>query len=283
MTANECEVMAMQTPKSILLHLDNSAAAPARVALARELAEEWNAEVTGVFAVTPYMLRLPMPIEGAAAALNVIEQTDREARESARKMFAAASAGSPLLEWSDADLDPIADFKRRALYCDLMVLGQHNGDDPLASEVPPNFLSDLLIGSGKPGLIVPYAGSYSTPARNVLVAWKATRESARALAASLPWLHHARRVHVATLGGEKDALARDLLPYLVAQGITATVHAEVENEVPFGERILSLAADLGADMLVMGCYGHSRAREWVLGGATRSILSTMTVPVLMAH
>jgi nucleotide-binding universal stress UspA family protein len=117
----------------------------------------------------------------------------------------------------------------------------------------------------------------------VMVAWKATRESARALSAAMPLLQSAQSVRVA-LDGDTTPLHRDLLlAHLHRHGIQATTHELSSSPSSAGEAILSMAADGGADLIVMGCYGHSRAREFVLGGASRTVLESMTVPVLMAH
>ena len=96
-------------------------------------------------------------------------------------------------------------------------------------------------------------------------------------------LQKAERVHVATWGREREGRHDDLLAHLRRHGVEATPHHYGDEPGDIGAYILSAAADLNADMLVMGGYGHSRAREWVLGGATRTILESMTVPVLMSH
>ena len=123
--------------------------------------------------------------------------------------------------------------------------------------------------------------------RVALVAWKPAREAARAVAAALPLLRAAHKVHVAIWPeagqdpGEDGG--RQIAGYLGSHG----VHGEISRSGPatreVGEYLLSMASDVGADLLVMGCYGHGRLREWALGGATRSVLRSMTVPVLMAH
>ena len=141
----------------------------------------------------------------------------------------------------------------------------------------------MLVESGRPALILPYAGAIGPIGNTVLVAWKETREAARAVTCALPWLRRAGAVHVMAYGDGADDSMRALERYLAAQGVAATTHVRGEEEQDMGNALLSRAADVGADLLVMGSYGHSRAREWVLGGATRTILQTMTLPVLMSH
>lgn len=273
----------MQAPKSILMHLDSSARTAERVKFARHLAEAFDAQVTALYATVPYLLRYPMSIEGGAQAFAMLDEADQQERETAQAIFKTASADSPLLKWLGSGRDAVRDFARRAYYCDLMILGQRNPDDSAGSALPPSFLSDLLLDTGKPALVLPYVGSFATLGSTVLIAWKESREAASAVSAALPWLHRAGHVHVVGYGDAQDESLKSMQSYLVEQGITATAHRGGPEGPEIGDRLLSLATDLSADLLVMGCYGRSRAREWVLGGATRSILDSMTLPVLMAH
>jgi nucleotide-binding universal stress UspA family protein len=133
-------------------------------------------------------------------------------------------------------------------------------------------------------LVVPFAGELAASPDTMLVAWKPTRECARALAAAIPFLQSARQVHlVEAQADESQATSMRVRDYLYLHGIPRVhEHARLSQDRA-GEALLSLAADCDADLLVMGCYGHSRARELLLGGATRTVLDSMTLPVLMAH
>lgn len=273
----------MQTPKTILLHLDSSARATERARVARQLAEVFDAEVTGLPCTMSALMRYPYALEGAAEAVAIMQSLDKDCRDKAHASFAAAAAGSPRMHWAEPMSDAPWGFARRALYADLLVLGQRDGDDPEAGELPVDFVPSLLVECGKPALVLPYAGAIGPVGRTVLIAWKETRESARAVAAALPWLTRAQSVHAVSYGEAADASLRSLQGYLKAQGVSVTLHSGGPEKGNAGENLLSTAADLSADLLVMGCYGHSRAREWVLGGATRSILQSMTLPVLMSH
>lgn len=277
----------MHAPKSILLHLDNSPRCVERIKLAKSLAEQFDAEVTAIYATMPYLMRYPIAMEGGTAARAMVDQAAEQARETARQMFDSASEGSPLMTWvapaTATTPDPTRDFIRRAFYCDLMILGQYESRNPTADTMPPGFLPDLMIQTGKPALVVPFVGRFETFGRNVLVAWKESREASTAVTAALPWLRSAAQVHVVAYSAVPSVPSQALQAYLAEQGVRATLHHGGPGGRDIGEKILSLAADLNVDLLVMGSYGHSRAREWVLGGATRSIFESMTVPVLMAH
>lgn len=274
----------MQTPRSILLHLDGSARAAERIVLARTLAEDFDAQVTCAPCTLPALLRYPYALDGAAEAVAIMQETDRIARERMYAAFETHAAGSPRMRWTEPEPDGPWHFARRALYADLLVLGQRNPEDPMAGELPGDFISGLLVESGRPALILPYIGPVAPVGGTVLLAWKETREAARAVSAALPWLRRARRVHAAAYGEEAGDALKTLQAYLAAQGVAeVSLHAGGREEGDAGGKLLSLAADESADLLVMGCYGHSRAREWILGGATRTILESMTLPVLMSH
>ncbi|MET3494463.1 universal stress protein [Variovorax boronicumulans] len=274
----------MQSPKSILLHLDGSARTAERIQLARQLAETFDAEVTGLPCTLSALMRYPFSIEAAAEVVAIMQEIDKAAHEKMQTTFTAHSAGSQRMHWAEPESDGPWGFARRALYADLMVLGQRDRNDPMDGELPGDFLPSTLVQSGRPALVLPYAGPVGPIGRNVLVAWKETRESARAVTAALPWLRKAARVHAVAYGESAEASLERLQGYLRLQGIQdTTLHPGGSKDEDVGNKLLSLAADLGSDLLVMGCYGHSRAREWVLGGATLSILQWMTLPVLMSH
>ena len=274
----------MQTPKSILLHLDGSARAVERIKLARQLAESFDAEVTALPCTLTALMRYPFAIGAAAEAVEIMREIDKSARDRMHATFMEHSLGSQRLHWAKPESDGPWGFARRALYSDLMILGQRDPSDPRDVELPGDFLPSTLMESGRPALVLPYAGPVGPIGRNVLVAWKETRESAHALTAALPWLQTAAQVHAAAYGENAQASLQRLQDYLRMQGAqNIMLHPDGEKEHDVGNKLLSLAADLGSDMLVMGCYGHNRAREFVLGGATLSILQEMTLPVLMSH
>ena len=274
----------MQTPKSILLHLDGSARTVERIKLARQLAETFDAEVTGQPCNLSALMRYPYAIEAAAEAVAIMQEIDKDARDRMHATFIEHSAGSQRLHWAEPESDGPWGFARRALYADLMILGQRDRNDPMDGELPGDFLPSVLVQSGRPALVLPYAGPVGSIGRNVLVAWKETPESARAVTAALPWLRKAARVHVVAYGEDAEASLQRLQDYLRTQGVqNITLHPGGDNDDDVGNKLLSFAADLSSDMLVMGCYGHSRAREWVMGGATLSMLQWMTLPVLMSH
>lgn len=272
---------------SILVHLDASPRAALRLALAQSLAAAHGGEVTAIYAVLPAALASPWAsAEGMGAALPLLEDVDRVQRDRARAIFEqAASRGR--LAWREVlyATEPRG-LLDAALYADLLLLGQPDPGDTLVGTLPADLVPGLVVDSGKPALVIPRVGSPLPPGHRVLVAWKPARESARAVVAALPWMRRADAVHLACqlpVPEQTQAALSSLEAWLRRQGVVAPVRHHVLGAEHVGEMLLSLAADTGADLTVMGCYGHSRAREFVLGGVTRTWLEAMTVPVLMAH
>ena len=276
------------TLTQLLVHLDPSPRAVQRLEVARKLGQRHNAAVAALYAVTPSFMDMPFePAIGAGAGAGMRE-IDDEQRDRVQAMFERARASSDApMSWAEVLEDPCIDaFAQQALYADLLVLGQHDAFDKGATHVPADFVETVMEISGKPTLIVPYAMVPPTIGETVVIAWKPTREAARAVATAMPLLQAAKRVHVVSWADDKAKIGDgrlDLGGYLKLSGIEAIWHHEGREPEKLGEMLLSRAFDLQADLLVMGCYGHSRAREWVLGGTTRTVLRSMTLPVLMVY
>lgn len=279
----------MSALRSILLHIDASARSGKRLTLAHELAAQHDARVTALYASSPTALSLPFVMaQGAADMLPMLQQLDIDYRDNAKALFERSEAtATPPFVWRElSDGAVIPGVAGHALCTDLLILGQYDASDPLTVGVPSDFVPSVLLASGRPALVVPYVDTGTTFGQQALIAWKPTRESAHAVTAAIPFLRHSKRIHLA-IADERGAIAEQavaLEDYLRLHGVQAPIqrHSPVPAQTP-GDGLLSLAADVGADLLVMGCYGHSRARELVLGGASRTVLKSMTLPVLMAH
>lgn len=273
----------MSAFKSILVHLDSSARCAERLQVARQVAQKFDSALVAHYCVTPSLWRYPLAIEYGGDILGIMEEVDAERRAKAYALYSKHSNGGAGIAWSEQTIDAPWGLVTRALYSDLLVLGQRDPDDPAVADMPADFLPSLLVDSGRPGLLLPFAGPVAPIGNIVLVAWKETREAARAVRAALPWLYSAKEVHVIGYGDDPQGPLEALHAYLNDHGVAASIHPSGVETGDAAQALLSRAADLEADLLVMGCYGHSRARERVLGGMTRSILDSMTLPVLMVH
>lgn len=273
----------MLSPRNLLLHIDSSEHSLERLKFAQDIAKSCSARITALYAVTPWLMLYPGPLEGMSPACAVLSDEDAEKRKRAKASFQAAAASMSNVDWVEGELNSPYEFGDNALYADLMVLGQRIPSD---RDVPDDFIPSVIMGSGKPAIIVPTGVAHmQVPLKSVLIAWNASRESARALCAALPLLTEGSEVHVAIFGEPTDSGPNDSIKlenYLRRHDLTPKFHLSHATKDP-GTSLLSLSAELGVDLLVMGCYGHSRVREWVLGGATKTVLEEMSLPVLMAH
>jgi len=274
--------------KTILVHLDHRPRTSARLALAFRLAERFEAHVTGMFA--PGMARLPSYAyaDGGPALRDLLEQRQTELAKEARARFQefAARNGAGRSEWRVAHGDADVAMRLSARYADLVVAGQPEESDE--GELR-GLGEELALSAGRPVLFVPYAGQFDDVGRRVMICWDAGREAARAVTDALPFLQSAEAVEVTAFDPERAARRHgeepgaDIGLYLARHGVKVTVARQSGAGFEVGAQILSRAADMNADLIVMGAFGHSRVRELVLGGATRTLLESMTVPVLMSH
>lgn len=274
--------------KTILVHLDHRPRSNVRLELAFRLAERFDAHLIGLFA--PGSARLPSyaQAEGGPLLRDLLQQRRAEVAGEARKRFQefAGRNGAGRAEWRASEAEPDVAVRLSARYADLVVAGQPEADDE--GELR-GLANELALSAGRPVLFVPYAGKFAEVGRRVLIAWDAGREAARAVSDALPLLQGAEAVEVAAFDPEQAGRRHGQEPgadiglYLARHGVKVTVARQSGAGYEVGGQILSRAADHGADLIVMGAYGHSRVRELVLGGATRTLLEAMTVPVLMSH
>jgi nucleotide-binding universal stress UspA family protein len=274
--------------KTILVHLDRGKRAADRVELAFGLAGAFDAHLVGLFALSAPRFPSYALAEAGPAVLDAEARYRAEAGKAAHELFGAAArkhGGST--EWRTSSRDALLAVRLSARYADLVVIGQTEPGD--GSGIARDFAEEVVLGAGRPVLLVPYAGKFPAVGRNVLVAWNTGRESARALSDALPLLARAKAVHLASFNPREGSADHGEVPgadiglMLARHGVDVTVEQQTSEDTDVGNQILSRAADLQVDLIVMGAYGHARLRELVLGGVTRTLLETMTVPVLMSH
>jgi nucleotide-binding universal stress UspA family protein len=272
--------------KTLLVPVDPRPRSMRSLDIAGRIANQWDSHVVGLY-VKPSMY-LPAGLEAGAEALAELQRkTLAELVAEARARFEAGvrAAGIARNEWRTAEGDIAEAVALHARYADLVIVNQTDPD----ADARSNFADALLLWVGRPVLVVPYAGEFKTLGDRVLVAWNASREAARAVTDALPFLQRAQQVVVLSVTGKPSAEAfgtvpgTDIAVYLARHGVKVEVAPTVAADVDAGNEILSRASDYAADLIVMGAYGRSRAREIVFGGATRTVLQSMTVPVLMSH
>ncbi len=247
-----------------------------------------QAHLTGVaFIYDPVV-----PISGAGYIPAEVIETQRDdneiAAEAAIKSFTAASeqagiSAEPLT--TSASLAAAGDqFARMARRFDLAIVGQAQ---PEISSMEQIIGETALFESGRPVVMVPYIQKTPFKTDNVMICWDGSRTAARAVADALPIIRGSDRVEIVIVASERgkqeEIEGADIGQHLARHGLKVDVHRISGGNIDVGDALLSHAADSGADFMVMGGYGHSRLREFVLGGVTRSIFESMTVPVLISH
>lgn len=273
--------------KTILVHIDSGRHSEKRLGIAIRLAGEYGACLTGFYVFSPYIppgyIMAQMGEEIEAAQNKIAVESMSLAEEAFRKQTAAA--GLDNVEWHTEYDEPVNAMALQAQYADLVVIGQSDSTDD--SGIAMDFPERLVLSAARPVLVVPHTGDFPSIGKRILVAWNATQEATRAIANATPLLEAADSVYVMAVNcksSKKEVIRSDnMVRYLERLGIRAEIKDLHNVEIDAGNELLSRASDLSADLVVMGCYGHSRLREWVLGGATRTILESMTVPVLMSH
>jgi nucleotide-binding universal stress UspA family protein len=216
------------------------------------------------------------------------ERDNRAATTAAIERFLAAADRAGIsaerLTPSTSFAAATTQFAAIARRFDLAIVGQA---EPGAGTIETAIAEAALFDSGRPVVIVPYVQKAPFKVDRVMLCWDGSRAAARAIADAMPLLRrsqHAELVIVADEPGKRDQIeGADMGAHLARHGLNVEVKRTVVGDIDVADVILSYAADSGADFIVMGGYGHSRLREFVLGGVTRGIFGAMTVPVLMSH
>jgi len=279
--------------RSILVHLDHRASASDRVAFAAALALQHDAHLIGL-APTGWVNVPTDDMNNTVGVQEYMRATMKLLREQADgsvKHFKTQVEGLGVASYEARveATDSATAMARAARYCDLSIVTQSVPDEWVTTQ-SPQMPQEVLLQSGRPVLVLPYAGRpVMKAAARMLVAWNGSREAARALHDALPLLKLAAKVQVVAFEAPAELDRRhaelpdhDIGPWLARHGVKAEV-ARLATRIAVGETLLSHAADIGADLIVAGGYGHSRLRETLLGGVTRTLLSSSPVPVLFSH
>ena len=275
--------------KNFLVHLDDRKSCAGRVAAAISLAQAHEAHLTGLYIATDPVLPSNLRAEAPPEYMRMLLEQQKEAMVVAEQNFgetmrkAGVNADCRSTHMTSSLIPTVISLHAR--YADLVVLGQPEPD--ARGEYQSSNAEDVIMSSGRPALVVPYIGPGKTLGQRVMVAWDGGREAARAVGDAMPLLEKAESVSVVVINpksGDHEAQpGADISLHLARHGIKVEAQQLEIRDMSVADAILSRMADQAIDLLVMGAYGHSRIREWVLGGTTRQIFAQMTVPVLMSH
>lgn len=272
--------------KTVLVHVDHSIHAAQRIRIAAEIAAADDAHLVG--STTGRAQPQGMP----PSLMSLLHRTTPPARNeqpnAALVNFDAIASGSGVNSYERrvGGDEPDGGIAAQAGYCDLVVISQPDPADPrdLAADLP----QIVMLNCARPVLIIPYAGHFEQIGKHVLVAWDGSLAASRAISSALPLLQRAGKVTVALFNRKSRSAAAgghpgsDIALYLARHGVKVEVSPQ-HTDFDIGNALLSMAADIDSDMIVMGGYGHTRLREFMAGGVTDTVLKTMTVPVFMVH
>ena len=275
-------------PKDILVHIPVTDRAKPVIDCAVSLAQTFGAHLDGVVRIyQSFNPAIAIEFSAAALAVEAEIEPDVQMAEATLEQFiaAAAEAGIPYGTKTISG-KASAVFRRTAelsrLYS-LVVVAQLDPQKPNHDSALPEM---LLLECGRPLLLIPYIHRGPLKMHRVLICWDGGSQAARAVHDAMPLLHKATEVDVVTVDGG-DVTAENspeaLKAHLVRRGLSVNVYRMPSNTINIHDAILSLAADYSTDLIVMGGYGHSRLREYVLGGVTRGMLETLTIPALISH
>lgn len=272
--------------KDVVVNLTVGADTSPAVDYAISVAAVFDAHLTGVaFLHNPI---LPVSATGNIPAEVIVAQRDYQAAiNAAREYFANASkragvTAKPLI-LSASLVSAAHQFGGIARYFDMAIVAQA---EPETNAIERNIVEAALFDSGRPVIIVPYIQKAPIKLDQVMLCWDGSREAARAVGDATPFLMKAKRVEVVIVAepSERDQIEGvDIGAHLARHGLNVKVKRTPVGDIDVANVLLSHAADADVDFIVMGGYGHSRLREFVLGGVTRSMLRTITAPVLMSH
>lgn len=276
--------------KTILVHVDESQRSSERVKIAAQLAEINASHVVGL-AVTGvsrfifegsninandpnFTIHLALVRERAERAIAQFEET-------ARHHLIAS------FEKQVASDEATGGLGLCARHSDLTIIGQTNRNEPSPS-VLSDFPEYMVMHAGKPVLVIPFDGEFSGTFQHPLVAWDGSREASRAVSDALPILKNAQCAHVVMINphndfdSQSDNEGLEITQFLNRHGVNSKIIIHQTNE-SIGDALIHVASELQSDLLIMGAYGHSRLREMLMGGVSKTMFSKMRIPTLMSH
>lgn len=275
---------------TILVSLNDVDRGKELLAITSALADRHDAHVIGHYVVPAVYIHPGISAHVTADIIDYGRKYFEDRADSVKALFDAEMQKQGFKgEWRQVDgmshlvAASVVEHGRQS---DLIIASQGGKNSNNGCEA--DFAERVVLDAGRPVLLVPNAGTFGTVAQNVVFGWNATRESARAAFDAVPLLIDGAKAHVMWVDSDLDAgngalPGAELATALSRHGVDAISEPFASSNIEVADAWLNRVSDAGADMLVMGAYGHSRVRELVFGGATRKVLDQMTVPVLMSH
>lgn len=275
----------------IALDMRKDANLERRLKTAVALTRHHKAELVGVYTMRPAQRHVFDEIGIPDKVRKLLSETLEEEREAVKALFLEATTGADIrAQWRNPLGDADEALAMHARYADLLIMSQTDTRDNTGSVLPSN-TETVIMSAGRPVLMVPYAGEpVAELGKRVLVCWDGGRRAARALSDARPMLAGATEIVVLSIDADPaihqlyGIHGGDMKAYLTSQGLVEPVEVNRRRlDTDVGSIILNTATDYGCDLIVMGAYSRNRVREWAFGGTSKSILQSMTVPILFSH
>ncbi len=279
------------TYKTITLSLKHLENAERLCTYAAMVARKFNAHLVGVHSA-PAFEALPamFSVANIEQMTSVIEKRKRKSKDIKAIFDKTMASENFISEWREVgahDFSQDQQFIADWIGSDLIIMGQSNSDRSPRNQ--QNLIEKAVMNSGRPVLVLPYAGTFETVGKNILLGWSGTRESSRAAHDALPFIRDANATQIFWVGKQNEKThfieqtAEQIAMSLDRHGAKVTVTHREPGGISIGDELLNEASDMGADLIVTGGFGHSKVYDFVLGATSNHILKTMTVPVLLAH
>jgi nucleotide-binding universal stress UspA family protein len=282
------------TYKTIVLNLNHESRIAELVAAAASVARPAEAHLIGLYVMPPLFMPSDVIMPMGAEFYDQQIAEHKAQAERIKEIFERQTGGEPFVaEWrcygdAGSAYQSVADgVVAQSRAAELMIVSQalDGNAPPMLTDIPER----VAVESGRPVLIIPVSWRPTAFGDKITVAWNNTKESSRAAFDALPFLRRASSIRLLTAGNQTDEDGSNIIPAadiaetLARHGFKIDVSMVEDAGRNAGPALMARIVADGADMLVMGAYGHSRLRQFILGGTTRDILKTMTVPVLMSH
>jgi nucleotide-binding universal stress UspA family protein len=272
--------------RHILVHVEPGETGERRLRYSLSLARSYEARLTGI-SVRPSPNAVAFSVMGDGQAYAALSEACEETCLKARTLFEKTTAGSGVVvDWQEGNGVPAQVIAAEAACADLLILGKNNQDDPSGPlyDVRP---ADVVLACGRPVLIAPNRPPEEFHARRVLLAWKSGAQAARAAHDALPLMVGAEEVIVAEIVSNGSTFDYEVSGDMMADHLRMhdlkVAAIRIGQSGDAGDLLIGAAQSRACDLIVAGAFGHSRTREWVLGGVTRTLLDAETPPLLLSH
>jgi nucleotide-binding universal stress UspA family protein len=273
---------------NVMVHVDQSDGATARIEYACKVADAFEATLIGISGSRPSQLVMSPYTSTAVIVQNMALECEVAARDvkwAEAHFRSIAGSDNRQIAWRGAIYAPVDFIARECRAADLIVVGRDSSQSSHRTAVDAG---DMMMSAGRPILVVPPALQQAPTDSPIVVAWKDSRESRRAVVDALPFLRAAADVCVVEICHDDEitgACARtaDVAAFLACHGVKAKSEAHAAAHGSVAERLIALARQKAAGLIVMGGYGHARLREWAFGGVTQEMLKTSPICCLLSH